>query len=167
MEDQRISKQGNEHETEAGPSSMKAETGCMCEWWHQTTHNPTQQVRPHRQHSASVPLLRHRLVSLVFIPSFSLCQTGPTWPLFTSKQSLFYSSVFIHGIQSPRSCLSSPEMNTHNNYIKATMTTSYLGSYFGYMLSTAKQNLVYIVWGGKLIFVKSVSRGNECKPFAQ
>lgn len=46
MEDQRISKQGNEHETEAGPSSMKAETGCMCEWWHQTTHNPTQQVRP-------------------------------------------------------------------------------------------------------------------------
>lgn len=28
----------------------------------------------------------------------------------------------------------------HTNYIKATMTTSYLGSYFGYMLSTAKQN---------------------------
>lgn len=51
----------------------------------------------------------------------------------------------------------------HTNYIKATMTTSYLGSYFGYMLSTAKQNLVYIVWGGKLIFVKSVSRGDECK----
>lgn len=37
------------------------------------------------------------------------------------------------------------------------MTTFYLGSYLGYMVSTAKQNLVYIVRGEKPIFVKSVS----------
>lgn len=31
------------------------------------------------------------------------------------------------------------------------------------MLSTAKQNLVHIMSGGKLRFVKSVSRGDECR----
>lgn len=41
-------------ESEAGSCSMTAETGCMCEGWHQATHYLTEQVEPHTQHKACV-----------------------------------------------------------------------------------------------------------------
>lgn len=56
------------------------------------------------------------------------------------------------------------EIKTHKIYIKA-MTTPYLGSYLGYMFvrSKTKPSLLIDEGGKKIMFVKSVSRSDECK----